>query len=352
MTTVLKTIDVGANDTILSHLEAAQLFSASHAEARSASAILAALLSDPDNAPPMSDQPLDHQRWQARMTRCISSLPDHERESLELALTDAHVVPDPFEPGMTRMDLPDRIEGVIVSDDLIHPLHEPKPGSTGSPYDDKQQWAMDQLTTVLTGIHPERGEVSVTVPDLDRLLLKPAFRRLLVSLRTGDQPTYTRSSLIRIFESRGVHGVSDSPDEELTHPRTRRSSPRWLPPPDPSDEVPPDAVRPRTTGRSLVHGSIMFDSETTPVEDMTQESARIKRHLTGDVPIDWPSVPGPGNSVSRTTSPPPITTPAVVKALSDAAAALDRQVDKYMKAQGAVTRFLHGISTRSNPHAR
>lgn len=343
MTTVLKTIDVGTADTVLSHLEARELFARSLAEATTASSILAAIVQS--CPPPIDDDPRSLDRWESQVRSAIEALPDDQRSTVELALSDSHVVVDFNEPGFTRADLPTRIEGVIVDESIIHPLHEPSPGARNSQYDDRAHWAMDQLTSILTGIHPDAGDVAVTTRDVDRLLLKPAFVRLLSTIRNQDgTPKYTRTILHQIVLARPEAPVKDSLDEGLSHPNTRsRPSPRWLPPPDPSDELPPDAVRPRTTGRSLQRGSIMFDSETTPVQDMEHESARLKRILAGEAPVDWPSY-ADGNDVRRRPSdaPPP---PAVRDAVSKVIRSLDEQVSRYMRDMGAVTNVLARLST-------
>lgn len=279
MHTTLRTVDVNLDQQALAHIDAQQAFATQFKEAQDASALLA-LISSAIPAHWDLDNPADLQQ-------VIDMIPSEAADILDSACNDTYVVPDPYAPEMTRFDAPPRTVGFIRVPGDPSPIADHQPGDHSSPHESYRQWALDTITTLMTGIDPVNGEVPISDLRLRILLKDKRFMRVLRS--TG----ISASTLVETVALRGdPPSVDDDDDDNDFFPVIHRNehSHRY-PPPAPEDCTPPGAVRPRPGRPPIVHGSLAFEPYTSPDDDLRDDITAVKRRIIDLYPngIDTPT---------------------------------------------------------------
>lgn len=248
MSTPLTTVDTNTSQSDLSHLEGLNLHRHRIAEAQTATSIIQDLIREcgPSVEEQLASIDINNPTAEedALIVQILGALTDEQWEIINNGINDTLIVADPYANGMTRPDLPERTEGTITVDGDPSGFVDPMPGQYGSEYPTYRAWALDQITTLLTGIHPTRGEVPISKARSLALLRDKRFRNMVKKSGVALKDLY------EAVNSHADHPVEDDYDDSrdvpwLSHYQHRNDYSRFLPPPAPEDETPPNAQRPR-----------------------------------------------------------------------------------------------------------
>jgi hypothetical protein len=265
MHTTLRTVDVNLDQQALAHIDAQAAFATQFKEAQDASSLLSMIAAA---IPPHwdLDNPVDRQAL-------IDMIPAEAADLLDSAINDTYVVTDPYSPEMTRFDAPPRTVGFIRAPGDPSPIADHQPGDHSSPHSSYREWALDTITTLMTGIDPVNGDIPISDMRLRLLLKDKRFMRVL--RETG----ISASTLVETVALRGDPPAVDDDDDGLSPVIHRNEHSHRYPPPAPEDCTRPGAVRPRPGQPPTVLGSVSFEPYSSPEDDLRDDITAVKRRI-------------------------------------------------------------------------
>lgn len=311
---MLTRIDVNVREQPLGHIDARRLCSQQLSEARNASEYCRELLKL-TNHPQVESA--SFQRTSLGVVVDLKTktgdqapafvIPTEMVEAIDYALSDPNISIDEFGNEMFVFDLiedamsgggSDQITGFLRQPGDVSPLVSPRPGDVGSDFDGYDQWRLDKLVTMMTGIDPQHGDVILDTQKSKDLLEREDFMRVIThtgadSLPPNAERTKPNSgpadrNLMEIIPVilEALDNQPDEPtvDEQVPPPPRHECYPNlnrlghMLPPPEPEDCTPPGAVRPRPCkpgpmprGNEMFMGTI-YDDDVRPASGWIDET--------------------------------------------------------------------------------